>query len=279
MGPDWYESDILDLPITRKPTLVGTYGGIAPSAFPERYSGVHCNPFWVVNLLEAPGELRIAGQSVSYRPGWAIATPPGIPHRWSNHGRVPIVYAHFVAGGEPAGIPIAQDLGPRWPALHALLLDASRRVLVEPDRAVVALWHLLWELSARPPGAKLVAEHPAVRAVLAAAADPTDTAVHPHALAQLAGVTPRHLNRLWTSAFGMPLAVWLRRRRLDQARQLLTGTNLPVRRVAEMTGFPDIQHFNKAIRRQFGASPRSVRQSTGPSSEKDPSTPDPLVGR
>jgi AraC-like DNA-binding protein len=263
---------MLELPITRMPTLVGTYGGIAPSAFPPQYSGTHCNPFWVVNLLEAPGELRIAGQSVAYRPGWAIVTPPGIPHRWVNHARVPIIYAHFVADGEMAGIPIAQDLGPRWPALRAVLMDASRRVLIEPARATVALWHLLWELSARPPGGGLAAQHPAVRAVLAAAADPTGGGVHPHALAQLAGVTPRHLNRLWTAAFGVPLATWLRGRRLEQARLLLAGTNLPVRRVAEMTGFPDLQHFNKAIRRHAGGSPRLLRRSA-PASAEEPAPP------
>ncbi|MFM2090872.1 MAG: hypothetical protein RLZZ127_1361, partial [Planctomycetota bacterium] len=250
---------MLDLPITRMPTLVGTYGGIAPSAFPRDYSGIHCNPFWVVNLLEATGEMSIAGQFLTYHPGWAVVTPPGIPHRWTTHARVPIVYAHFVADGDPAGIPIAQDLGPRWPALHALLLDAGRRVLVEPTRAAVALWHLLWELSARPPGEGQAAHHPAVRSVLAATADPTGTALHPAALARLAGVTPRHLNRLWRSAFGLPLAAWLRRRRLDHARQLLSGTTMPVRTVAEMVGYHDLQHFNKAIHRHAGGSPRSLR--------------------
>ncbi|MFM2092739.1 MAG: hypothetical protein RLZZ127_3228 [Planctomycetota bacterium] len=254
---------MLAMPITRMPTLVGTFGAISPSAFPPRYSGIHRNPFWVLNLVDGPGELRMAGQAIAYHPGWAIVTPPGIPHRWSNQERVPIVFAHFVADGEAAGMPIAQDLGQRWPMAHSLLLEAGRRALVEPVRATAALWHLLWELSVTPPGTASGAQHPAVRAVLAAAADPTDTTVDPGLLARIAGVTPRHLNRLWVAAFGVPLATWLRHRRLDQARQLLTGTTLPVRTVAELSGFHDLAHFNKAVRKHLGHPPTQVRRRSG----------------
>jgi transcriptional regulator GlxA family with amidase domain len=52
----------------------------------------------------------------------------------------------------------------------------------------------------------------------------------------------------------------LLRRRATRAQHLLLTTNLPVKVIAAEVGVPDLQEFNKLIRRHCGHSPRAVRE-------------------
>lgn len=250
---------MLDLPLSGQPRLVLVHGAIAPSSFPAGYRGSHRNAFWVLNVLDGAGELELDGRLVPYAAGWAVFTPPGMSHVWRNLRRVPFIHAHFRASGDAVGVPLAQDLAGRAGAVRDALLDAGRRVGAEPERASVALWHLLWELSATPLRPAAPVHHPVVRRLLDLLVSAEGGAPSPPALARCLGVTPRHLNRLCVAAFGLPLAAWLRRNRLQRARQLLADTAWPVARIAAETGFTDLQHFNKAMRAFTGRAPRALR--------------------
>lgn len=250
---------MLELPLSGQPRLVTDLGAIAASSFPAGYDGVHRNAFWVLNLLDGDGELELGGETFAYGAGWAVVTPPDQAHRFRNRQRVPFLHAHFRAAGARVGIPAAQDLGERAPAARALLREAAARVAAEPERAAVALWHLLWELSATPLRPAAPVHHPAIRALLALLAEHDGPPPPPALLARRLGLTPRHLNRLCTAAFGAPLCAWLRRTRLERARRLLSDTAWPVARIAAACGYRDLQHFNKAMRAFAGASPRALR--------------------
>jgi transcriptional regulator GlxA family with amidase domain len=52
---------------------------------------------------------------------------------------------------------------------------------------------------------------------------------------------------------------YIRRLRTERARHLLVNSTLPVKAVAVQVGLPDLQQFNKVIRRELGRSPREVR--------------------
>lgn len=250
---------MLELPLSAQPRLVTDLGAIAASSFPTGYAGTHRNAFWVLNLLDGEGELELAGQRLAYRAGWAVVTPPDVAHTFRNRQRVPFLHAHFRAAGAPVGMPPAQDLGPRAAAARELLRDAAARVAAEPERAAVALWHLLWQLSATPLRPAAPVHHPAIRALLALLAAHDGPPPAPAALGRRLGLTPRHLNRLCTAAFGQPLCAWLRRSRLERARRLLADTDWPVARIATACGYRDLQHFNKAMRAFAGAPPRALR--------------------
>lgn len=258
-GPCWYVMDMLTLPLSGQPRLVLVHGAIAPSSFPEHYAGSHHNGFWVLNLLAGSGEVELAGTTHRFAAGWAVITPPGSAHVWRTPHRVRFIHAHFHAAGDAVGVPVAQDLGARAPAVSALLLDAARRVAAEPERASVALWHLLWQLSSTPLRPTEAVHHPTVRRLLDLLATPDAPPPRPALLARRLDVTQRHLNRLCVAAFGLPLAAWIRRNRLQRARQLLVDTDWPVARIANETGFTDLQHFNKAMRAFAGRSPRMLR--------------------
>lgn len=79
------------------------------------------------------------------------------------------------------------------------------------------------------------------------------------ALARAAGCTPAHLSRLFRKTYGLPPAAYLLRRRIDQARRLLTDTDLTTAEIARRLGFHDASHFGRHFRRHAGVNPASYR--------------------
>lgn len=82
-------------------------------------------------------------------------------------------------------------------------------------------------------------------------------------IAREAGVSHNHLTRLFRAATGQTVIGYVRARRMAQARHLLRASTLSVSAVAATVGIPDLQAFNKACRRELGASPRAVREGSG----------------
>ena len=80
-------------------------------------------------------------------------------------------------------------------------------------------------------------------------------------VAQAAGLSPFHLLRVFRQAIGVTPHQYLMRMRLMHALRLLRDTRLPVIDVAYETGWADLSNFNKAFRREFGCSPRRLRQA------------------
>jgi transcriptional regulator GlxA family with amidase domain len=82
------------------------------------------------------------------------------------------------------------------------------------------------------------------------------------ALARLAGVSLRQLERLFAHHLGESLADAYRRVRLDQAAQLLRATSLAVTAVSVACGFRSSSHFSRAFRLRYGLTPVECRKST-----------------
>ncbi|MGW2523919.1 helix-turn-helix transcriptional regulator [Streptomyces sp. NPDC001617] len=76
--------------------------------------------------------------------------------------------------------------------------------------------------------------------------------------ARLAG-RPQHLTRVFGAETGLTVVSYIRHRRLQRARHLLLSSALSVTAIAAAVGIADLQAFNKACRRELGASPRDVR--------------------
>ncbi len=77
--------------------------------------------------------------------------------------------------------------------------------------------------------------------------------------ADLVGVSPAHLDRLFRAATGASVMAYVRRFRLERARQLLRATSLPVAEVGQRCGLPDPAYFGRAYRLYFGVTPGSDR--------------------
>ncbi len=84
------------------------------------------------------------------------------------------------------------------------------------------------------------------------------------ALARAACLSPFHFHRRFTETFGETPHEFVRRRRLDTARDLLVGTALPVTVICHRTGFESLGSFSALFRRRFGVPPLKFRRAGRP---------------
>lgn len=81
------------------------------------------------------------------------------------------------------------------------------------------------------------------------------------ALARRARLSPFHFIRAFRSATGLTPHQYLRERRLDRARHLLSTTEMPVTEVCHAVGFASLGSFSSLFRRATGRSPIAYRAS------------------
>ncbi len=78
-------------------------------------------------------------------------------------------------------------------------------------------------------------------------------------IAQGAGVSKFHLSRAFASTMGVPLAAYIRARRLGEAaKQLIDGAS-DILAVALDAGYGSHEAFTRAFRQQFGVTPEQAR--------------------
>ncbi|MFD1825221.1 MULTISPECIES: GlxA family transcriptional regulator [Mumia] len=91
--------------------------------------------------------------------------------------------------------------------------------------------------------------------VTADLAAPADTA----ALADVAGVSVRHLGRVFAAEVGATPAQYVRTVRLEAAAHLLEGTPEPLATIARQCGFRSAEAMRQAFVRQYGTTPSAYR--------------------
>lgn len=80
-------------------------------------------------------------------------------------------------------------------------------------------------------------------------------------VADVAGFSQSHLNRLFVEWTGYSPRTFIRRARIAQARKLLADVDLSIKQVAFRTGFKDQYHFSKTFRQIDGLSPSLYREA------------------
>lgn len=82
-------------------------------------------------------------------------------------------------------------------------------------------------------------------------------------LAEAAGYSRRHLERLFREATGKTPGAFYRGLRLDRGRNLLSTTDLTLMEIATACGFESVSHFSKSFRARFGTAPTRLKQGIG----------------
>ncbi|MDG5805867.1 helix-turn-helix transcriptional regulator [Streptomyces ossamyceticus] len=217
---------------------------------------------WQLHLYQYEAELTVDGSVHTIRPGRVSLVPPGTTVRYRYRGRSEHLYAHLriAPTGALRTVPVVQDAGPELPALTALLLQAVAAAPSEPERTRAEIWTTLWRVAhLTPPAAADPGPHPAVITAIAHIEAHLAAPLSIPEVARAAGVSHNHLTRLFRAETGSTVVGYIRRRRLERAHHLLRATTLSIPAVAASVGIPDLQAFNKACRRELGASPRALR--------------------
>lgn len=74
-------------------------------------------------------------------------------------------------------------------------------------------------------------------------------------------ISPVHLQRIFKFAFRIPIATYIRLRRLSVSLECLLKSNLTILDIANRYGFPFEQSYNRAFKREFNITPAEVRKS------------------
>ena len=229
---------------------------------------------WGLHLYHYAGSVEFDGRRFPFGPGSVSITPPDTELVWRFPTHAPHHYALLRFPGATAddavGLPVISDLGGATAGhAEAVRIDGAIAAFAhEPQSANAWAWDLLWRLKpglvrgpsvAGIPGAAGGQVPPALQIILSMLELELDRTHSLEGLARRSGVSPNHLLRLFRKHCGKTVMSWLRHRRGERARELLTATNLPIADVARAVGCADLQAFNKLVRRVCGTSPRRLR--------------------
>jgi AraC family transcriptional regulator len=110
------------------------------------------------------------------------------------------------------------------------------------------------ERSARPPWLRRAAD--LLHASAGASVEMADIAAE-------VNVSPVHLARSFKEHFGSTMSEYLRRLRVERAREQLLSSSKPLSQIAVEAGFADQAHFTRTFKQLVGATPGAYRRSTG----------------
>lgn len=82
-------------------------------------------------------------------------------------------------------------------------------------------------------------------------------------LADIAGMSPSHFNRVFRSALGASPIDWLRHYRIAQAKRRLLESTDPIKDVARQVGYADQFYFSKDFKRFTALTPTAFRETEG----------------
>jgi AraC-like DNA-binding protein len=231
----------------------------------------HVHDSYVIALIEDGVERFCCGRAAQVAPASSvIVIPPGEVHdgrRGCEAGwayRVfyphPALLAELMAelragdGRQPVFDQVVFDDPALFRALRGLhvALHASDDALLRAGVWREAMAPLLRHAGVREPATGR--EDQAVRVAQGMLRADLTATLTLHALAHEVGLSPWHLNRVFSRTVGLPPHAWRNQWRLAQAKRLLRGGQSAAE-VAASLGFADQSHLHRLFKRAFGVTP------------------------
>ena len=216
-------------------------------------------------------------------PGTINLSPSGLEAKWeaSSSSRAVVLFvpqtflARVIAEhweADPCNVEIIPQFLIRDPLIEAVV----RQLMIEgrngsPSGLLYAesacefvahhLIHFYSSLSAHPPQHSGGLSGRRLRAVLDYIEDSLEQPIALRQLAQLAGVSARHLERAFRQSVGVPVHAYVLRRRISLSQDLLLKQPaLSIDEIAAKTGFSSSTHLATVFNRQVGCSPTAFRR-------------------
>jgi len=230
-------------------------------------------------VIEGGGTVAYDERPHRTGPGTILLWRPGMSDRYDFGTERQSVLAFAVFDLElpargwpsPAQWPFAQQMPP-----DDILRPLFRYVLAAAALPAEVRSELMWysvglmlrafvlkklSVSAEPHGELPVAVETTLRTICdLISREPAPPVTLPE-LARAAHVSPGHLCRLFRESLDLTPLECVTLTRLERASTLLARSNVPIQKVAELTGFSSAYYFSKAFRRVFGMSPRDFRKA------------------
>ncbi len=221
---------------------------------------------WCLHLYLYEVELQFDQYRFQVRPGYVTIVPPNIPICYAYTGPGTHLYFLFTAAeadkGDGVSVPPISNLGDAFEGEFAAIKNVVGSIDSAPYRLRSRLWSLLAMLADRNVSAPNhpATAHPAVRRAQQLIELRLSDTISVADLADEVDVSLSYLAKLFRKACGQTVAEYIIRRRAERAFHLIANSTMPIKAIAYSVGLPDLQQFNKAIRRSFGRSPRTIRE-------------------
>lgn len=194
-------------------------------------------------------------------PGPRVAFHPAAGHRFWAHRFIAFRGPATERWGKEGLFPVRPQRPPAG-SNHARVFDRLLAFSQQADpwsrrKAIHLLEGLLIDLAAARVGvsAPSLELQPILRRL------ETSTAVDYAALASAEGLSDRTLRRRFHKELGCSPHEYALRQRVQMARQLLTGTDLPIKEISRRLGYRDVFYFTRQFSRRTGTSPAVYRRS------------------
>lgn len=243
-----------------------------------------------VLLLVQQGTLYLTQEEVPWEicPGEFFLLFPGKEHFGTRPSQGPLSYywVHFaldqedfqifsakeplsLSAGEPDALLLPEkgrlSGQKRCSVLFVQLLDLARRHQYRQTLSCTyAMNLLLLQISEELLNARQEQEGPLPSPVLDAIQwieSHFDQPLSAQSLARQFHYHPAYLTTLFKKHMGISLLTYIRRTRIQAAKNLLMNKNLRVCQIAEMCGFPDEKQFMKLFKKQEGMTPTQYRSA------------------
>jgi AraC family transcriptional regulator len=216
-------------------------------------------------VLNGACEEQANGRRDVLRPGSLIYHPAGFEHsnRWHEEGRC--MHIEFVPafweGVDPVRLadPAACAASSRAGAIARSIYEELLRIDAVSGIAFEGLALLLLAETIREAGHERKPPR-WLRAIRERLYEEYASAPSLRQLAADAGVHPTYLATSFQQHFGVSVGEFVRLRRIEQARELLAHSDIPLSHVAHLLGFSDQSHFCRTFKKQTGLSPLEYRR-------------------
>ncbi len=112
-----------------------------------------------------------------------------------------------------------------------------------------------------PARSRYQVNDPRLLAIIDAMETHTEDTLQIGDLAEIGGLSPRQLERLFRARLGTTPKQFYLKLRLERAERLLTYSQMSVRDVGLACGFSSLAQFSRAFKAQFGAPPSTMRRA------------------
>jgi transcriptional regulator GlxA family with amidase domain len=155
--------------------------------------------------------------------------------------------------------------GTSWQDLVLFLV--ARFAGVEEAMRLARVYLIDWHDMGQQPYAALTGarqvEDSLIRRCQAWIAEHYDEPAPVAAMTRLSGLSDRSFSRRFSQVTGMPPMEYVHTLRLEEAKQMLEGGDLPVEAVANEVGYEDASFFGRLFRRKVGMTPARYRRRFG----------------
>lgn len=90
----------------------------------------------------------------------------------------------------------------------------------------------------------------------------SDSSVTNASLAAMCGMSESHFRRLFSSGYGMPPMTYLRKNRMEAAKNIIIDEGCDsVEKLAARVGYKDVYHFSKMFKKYTGLTPKQFKRN------------------